>query len=86
MIHMLLSRLILYHACCYLMTNSITTLVDRWNTKSIMMMRISNTPCNISDLTLLTPWYIPHFNSTSVSILKQGNTATAVNVNTTSLQ
>jgi hypothetical protein len=29
----LLSRLILYGACCYLMTNSISTLVDLWNTK-----------------------------------------------------
>jgi len=29
----LLSRLILYYACCYLMTSSISTLVDLWNTK-----------------------------------------------------
>ena len=31
-------------------------------------------------------WSIPHCNVTSSSILKQGNTATAVNLNTTSLQ
>ena len=29
----LLSRLILYYACCYLMTSSISTLMDLWNTK-----------------------------------------------------
>ena len=33
MIRILLSGLILYYACCYLMTSSISTLVDLWNTK-----------------------------------------------------
>ena len=29
----LLSRLILYSTCCYLMTSSVSTLVDLWNTE-----------------------------------------------------
>ena len=36
----LLSRLILYYACCYLMTSSVSTLVNLWNTEYIIIIII----------------------------------------------
>jgi len=32
-VNTILSRLILYYACCYLFTSSISTVMDLWNTK-----------------------------------------------------
>jgi len=42
----LLSRLILYDACCYLMTSSISNLVDLWNTKYMIMTTVIAEICS----------------------------------------
>jgi hypothetical protein len=38
LLYVLLQWLILYCVCCYLLTNSTSTLVDRWNTNYITMI------------------------------------------------
>ena len=61
----------------------IPTLVDLWNSKSMMLC---GTACKTGDFTQLQPRSVPYFNAVSLSTLKQGNIARAVNVNTASLQ
>ena len=51
----LLSRLILYHACCNLLTSSISTPVDLWNTKLLLLLLLLSLSSSSSSLLETVP-------------------------------